>query len=90
MKEENELKPGERRAIVEYFSDIEAKYWKAGDEAEFCPKIDRLNKAWWTCHGPRCRIFMIIDYRMIVEINDTKELIVCQDTDILPIDRRGE
>ena len=68
-------------------SDIKVKLLVEGDEYEYCPKKDRQNKFWQHCHGPRCRIFLIIDYRIIVEMNDTKEMIVCQDTDLLPIDR---
>jgi hypothetical protein len=89
MKKPEELKPGEKRTELICMADVKAKYWAKGDECEYCPKIERINKFWRDCHGPRCRIFMIIDYRIIVEMNDTKELIVCNDTDILPIDRSG-
>jgi hypothetical protein len=92
-------------------SDIKAKYWAEGEECEFCPKKERLNKFWWDCHGPRCPVESLRDSQdlvpktqrvsrgrierillqgeIIVELDDTKELIVCRDTDILPIDRQG-
>jgi hypothetical protein len=86
-----ELKPVERRMVIVKMSDIKAKCWVEDDQCEFCPKIKRLNRNWKDCHGPRCRIERILaDGEIIVEINDTKELVVCRDTDILPIDRRDE